>query len=195
MEPEDASMASCFSTQLQAATANQSEVAYIQWNPFVSLNLYLLKFLKGWGIYFILYLSPVPRGRSNAETLQMQWGNGAFQGRPSLRPTVCSQRSTGLWEKGASLPKGGEQKEENSCRKECPFLLYFSPSWKKGAKEDQYKPAKSLLMHLTFQRKINSNFTPTGCVAQLCQNVDIIKGEMTWLEGTKSLPPPHAGLS
>lgn len=55
--------------------------------------------------------------------------------------------------------------------------------------------SQSSLMHLTFQKKINSNFTPTGCVAQLCQNVGIIRKEMTWLEGTKSLPPPHAGLS
>lgn len=126
-----------------AATANQSEVAYIQWNPFVSLSLYLLKFLKGWGIYFILYLSPVPRGRSNAETLQMQRGHGAFQGRPSLRPTVCPQGSTRLWEKGASLLQGGEQKEENSGRKECPFLLYCSPSWKKEKRKTNTSQPKA----------------------------------------------------
>lgn len=97
-------------------------------------------------------------------------------------------------EKGMSLLKGGERKEENGCRKECPFLLYFSsPSCEKEKRKTNNKPAKSSLMHLTFQKKINSNFTPTGCVAQLCQNVGIIKEEMTWLEGTKSLPPPYVG--
>lgn len=73
--------------------------------------------------------------------------------------------------------------------------LFFLSLLQKGEKEDQYKPAKSSLMHLTFQKKINSNFTPTGCVAQLCQNVGIIKEEMTWLEGAKSLPPPSWGPS
>lgn len=37
-----------------------------QWNPFVFLNLCPLKLPKGWGVGFILlYLSPIPEGRSN----------------------------------------------------------------------------------------------------------------------------------
>lgn len=44
---------------------------------------------------------------------------------------------------------------------------------------------------MTFPRKMNSNFTPTGCVAQLCENAGIIREEMTWLRGTESATSPH----
>ena len=52
-------------------------------------------------------------------------------GRPCLSPSVCPRGSTELLEKEPSLLKGSYQKEANSYRKECPFLLVFSPSCKK----------------------------------------------------------------
>ena len=76
-----------------------------------------------------------------------------------------------------------------------PGLLVFLSLLQKGTGEEQCKPAKSSLMHLTLQQKINSDLTPTGCVAQLCQNVGIIRPEVIWLEGARLLPLSQAGLS
>lgn len=45
--------------------------------------------------------------------------------------------------------------------------------------------ASHKLNALDLQRKINSNFTPTGCVAQLCQNTGIIREEGDVARGDK----------
>ena len=71
--------------------------------------------------------------------------------------------------KGAKSPEGKLPERSKQLQERVSLSPCFLSLLQKGEKEHQHKPAKSSLMHLTFQKKINSNFTPTGCVAQLCQ--------------------------
>lgn len=107
---------------------------HIQWNPFVLLTQYLLKLLKGWDVYLVLlYLSPVPQGRSNAETFPVQWGNKLFHDRLCLSPSVCPQGST-YWAsgKGAKSSEGGRRERRKQLQLIVPFPFFFLfPSCKK----------------------------------------------------------------
>lgn len=57
-----------------------------------------------------------------------------------------------------------------------PYLphSFFLQKEQKGTSA---RASQELIDAFDLQRKINSNFTPTGCVAQLCQNIGIIRDE------------------
>lgn len=77
---------------------------------------------------------------------------------------------TGLYllgfEKGPRL-EGGEEKEETAPVK-CPFLLFFSLPLTK--RKEQYQPAESSLMHLTFQRNEFQLHTYRLCCSALSKH-------------------------
>lgn len=106
----------------------------IQWNPFVLLNLCLFKLLEGQAEAYILFFIDPPSLKAGVTLRFSKCGVGIGHSRAGhiSEPNCLPMGLSRALEKGVSLLKGGEWKEENSCRKECPFLLYFSsPSCKK----------------------------------------------------------------
>lgn len=67
------------------------------------------------------------------------------------------------------------------------MTLYLPHSFflQKEQKGTSTRASHELINALDLQRKINSNFTPTGCVAQLCQNTGIIREEGDVARGDK----------
>jgi hypothetical protein len=72
------------------------------------------------------------------------------------------------------------KKGQQSSRKWHPIfpIFFFLQKEQKGTPTGT---SQELINTLDLQRKINSNFTPTGCVAQLCQNIGIIRARLTRL--------------